>query len=66
MVRAFPLNRTLSQGNKAKMKEDTLMTTSPPNSTSGMGFKIQHLSQLIVVGSQGRQVRQEHPLDTYA
>ena len=75
MVRGFPLNWTLSQANKAKMKEVTLMITTPPNPTSGMGSKIQHLSQLIVMGSQSlvrhsildqflyhpRQVRLEHP-----
>ena len=40
MVRAFPLNRTASQANKVKMKEDIPMIAGSPNLRSGMGFKI--------------------------
>jgi hypothetical protein len=79
MVRAFPLNRTSYQANKVKTKEDMSMIGGLPNSRSGMGFKIQHSTQLIMTRGQSlahhlildrflqnpRQVRPGRPLDTY-
>src|SRR6266478_7109783 len=48
-VQAFPPNRSLTQVNKVKTQEDILMMAGPLNSRSGMGFKIQHLTQLTAM-----------------